>query len=133
MSDKRNTHVARRGNVLEFAAFVIAPDYFSLDGERRDRASQFVDVIRADCFRVVFQQERAREKETLSRATGGLVKVVFFFKQRRGRDVFERQTILFESLALLVRVDPITRRTQWESTFDEPGDEYRAKAKTERR
>ena len=42
-------------------AVVIAADDLSFDLERRDRAAQFVDVVRSDSFRIVSQHQRTGE------------------------------------------------------------------------
>src|ERR1041384_2520234 len=52
---------------------------------------------------------------------------MLFFQQRVRRDVFECQAIFSEAVALLVWIDPIARRGQRETAFDQSGDEHGAK------
>src|ERR1051326_4265935 len=112
-----DVHLGRSRNVGDVLAVVVAPYRLSFHFEGRNRESELVDVVGSDGFRIVAEQQRAREIQTLGRATRDLVKVVLFFKERVWRDVFERQTVLFQTVALFMRVDPIARRRQRKSAF----------------
>ncbi len=128
LAHETDFHFSRVRCVVEVLAVVIATDDLSFDSERRNRASQFVDVVRSDSFGIVSQQQRAREIQTLSRATSDLIKIVLFLQQRVGRNVFERQAVFSEPIAFFVRIDPIARRAQRKPAFDQSGDENCAKA-----
>src|SRR5690242_6814941 len=71
-------HFGRCRSIFEVLAVVVAPDDLGFESTRRDRASQLVDVIRRDSFRVVAENPRARQIQTLSRATRALIEIVLF-------------------------------------------------------
>src|ERR1044072_5223875 len=100
-------HLRGRRGVVEIFALVIAANDLGLDSQRRDRASQFVDVVRSDCLRIVAEHQRTREIQTFRGATSYLVEIMLFFQQCVRREVFESQTVFAESIALLVWIDPI--------------------------
>src|SRR6185369_4860780 len=130
LAHKSDLHFQRRRGVFEILSVVIATHDLSLDSPRCNRASEFVDVIGSDCLGIVTQHQRARQVQTLSSAARDLVKVMLFFQQRVGRDVFECQAVLAEPIALFVWIDPIARRTQRETAFNQSGNKDSTKAQT---
>src|SRR5262249_40032072 len=102
LAHERDLHLSRGRNVGDVLAVVVTPHRFSFNFERCDGASELVDVVRRDRFGVVTEQQRAREIQTLSRTTCDLIKVMLFFEERVWRDVFERQTVLFQTVALFM-------------------------------
>src|SRR5689334_189913 len=55
---------------------------------------------------------------------------MLFFEERVRRDVFERQTVLLQTIALFVRIDPIARSRQRKTTFSKSGDKDRTHSQT---
>src|SRR2546425_2763555 len=53
---------------------------------------------------------------------------MFLFQERCRRDIFQGQTVALQTLALFMRINPIARRTQRESAFDQARDEDSPKA-----
>jgi hypothetical protein len=52
---------------------------------------------------------------------------MLFLEQGSGRDIFQRESVLSKAIALLVRIDPVSRYTPRKPAFNKTGNEQRAK------
>src|SRR6185369_10733944 len=78
LAHKTDFHLCRRRRVVEVLAVVIATDDLGFEPPWRNRASQLVNVVRSDSFRIVAEHQRAREIQTFSGATRTLIEIMFF-------------------------------------------------------
>src|SRR5204863_7649216 len=87
---------------LQALAFVITPDRFCWNFQGRYGATHFIDVVRSDCLRTIFQWQWTCQVKSLRCAAGGLIKIVLFLEQSGGRNIFKGQAIVFQTLALFM-------------------------------
>src|SRR6188474_90168 len=99
LAHEADFHFRHARSVFEILAVVIATNSFGFESERSDGAAELVDVVRSYRFSVVPQQQRPRQVQTLQRAAGDLIEIVFFLEQRVWRDVLERQAIFPQAIA----------------------------------
>src|SRR6185503_3745443 len=75
LAHETDFHLGRGRGVVEVLAVVVTTDDLGFEPAWRNRASQLVDVVRSDSFRIVAEHQWPREIQTLGRTTCDLVKV----------------------------------------------------------
>ena len=113
--------------MFDFTRVNVAANLHSGNLDGGNRTLQFFEVIRRNRLIAIVGRERPGQIKTVSRPAGGLIEIMFFFKQRIGGDVFEGDAIFLQAFALFMRVKPIARSSQRKAAFDHSSDEDGAK------
>src|SRR6266850_2153953 len=127
MPDEKGGKLRRGGRVRQLVRVKVAANLHSLKRIRVDGPLQFFNVVRRNRFAGGTGSQRPGQVETFGRATGCLVKVVFFLQQGVSGNVFQKNTVFLQTHSFFVRIQPVARRSERKAAFDQAGDKDRPK------